>query len=119
MLSYLFLIHIIPCAVGVEACQMQSLNSFLYSMPVIQPPSNVSTVQESPTSIRVSWSPSSNATGYTISYSGGSKEIFVEISDGSTSNYLLTGLQSGTSYNISIVATSSSLPSDIVVVMTR
>ena len=97
------------------------LHSFLYSVPVNQPPSNVTAVQETPTSIRISWSLSSSATGYMISYhSEGSNEMFVNINDGSTTYYLLTGLQSGTSYNVSIVATyDQSLPSDIVVLMVR
>ena len=65
-------------------------------------------VQEDPTSVRVSWSPPSplgDTTGYRISYSGGSSGS-VDVSDGSTDNYLLTGLVNGTSYTISIVGTS-------------
>ena len=71
-------------------------------------------VQEGPTSVRVSWSlptPPGDTTGYRISYSGGSSGS-VDISNGSTNNYLLTGLQSGASYTISIVGTSLHLPSD-------
>ena len=36
----------------------------------------------------------------------------MDVSDGSTDNYLLTGLQNGESYTISIVATSEHLPSE-------
>ena len=71
-------------------------------------------VQEGPTSIRVSWSPPTplgDTTGYRIYYSGGSSGS-VNVSDGSTDNYLLTGLQNGESYTISIVATSQHLPSE-------
>ena len=71
-------------------------------------------VQEGPTSIRVSWSPPSplgDTTGYKIYYSGGSSGS-KDVSDGSTDNYLLTGLQNGESYTISIVATSRHLPSE-------
>ena len=71
-------------------------------------------VQKGPTSVRVSWSPPSpleDTTGYRISYSGGSSDS-VNVSDGSTNNYLLIGLQSGASYTISIVGTSLHLPSD-------
>ena len=73
-------------------------------------------VQEGPTSIRVSWSPPAplgDITGYRISYSDGSSGS-VGFSDGSTNNYLLTGLQNGVSYTISIVGTSLHLPSELV-----
>ena len=82
----------------------------------VQPPTNVMAVQEGHTSIRVSWTPSSDATGYTISYTGGGSSDSVTVSGGSTDNYLLTGLQNGDSYTISIIATSQQFPSDAVVV---
>ena len=74
-------------------------------------------VQEGPTSIRVSWSPPSplgDTTGYRIYYNSdsdsdsGSKKV----SGGSTNNSVLTGLQNGVSYTISIVGTSQHFPSD-------
>ena len=68
-------------------------------------------VQEGLTSIRVSWSPPSplgDTNGYRIYYSGRN----VDVSGGSTDDYLLTGLQNGESYTISIVATSQHLPSE-------
>ena len=70
-------------------------------------------VQEGLTSIRVSWSPPTplgDTTGYRIYYSDGSSE---DVSGGSTDNYLLTGLQNGDSYTISILATSQHFFSDI------
>ena len=70
-------------------------------------------VQESLTSIRVSWSPPTplgDTTGYRIYYSGGSSGS-EDVSDGSTNNSLLTGLQNGESYTIMIVGTSQHLPS--------
>ena len=73
-------------------------------------------VQESPTSVRVSWSPPSplwDTTGYRISYSGGSSGS-VDVSDGSTSIHTLTGLENGASYTISIVGASLHLPSEVV-----
>ena len=73
-------------------------------------------VQEGLTNVRVSWSPPSplgDTTGYRISYSGGSSGS-VDVSDGSTDNYLLTGLVNGASYTISIVVTSLYLPSELV-----
>ena len=70
-------------------------------------------VQEGLTSIRVSWTPSSDATGYRIDYtsSDGSSNS-VTVSGGSTDNHLLTGLQNGDTYTISIVATSEQSASD-------
>ena len=65
-------------------------------------------VQEGLTSVKVSWSPPTplgDTTGYRISYSGGSSGS-VDVSDGSTDNYLLTGLHNGASYTISIMGTS-------------
>ena len=70
-------------------------------------------VQEGLTNVRVSWSlpsPLGGTTGYRISYSGGSSGS-VDVSDGSTDNHKLTGLENGASYNISIVGTSQHLPS--------
>ena len=67
-------------------------------------------VQEGPTSIKVSWSPPSplgNTTGYRIYYNSDSDSGSEEVSGGSTNNHLLTGLQNGVSYTISIVGTSA------------
>ena len=76
-------------------------------------------VQEGPTSIRVSWSPPTplgDTTGYRIYYSGGSSGS-VNVSDGSTDNYLLTGLQNGDTYNISIVGVSQHFTSNAAIVL--
>ena len=74
-------------------------------------------VQMGLTRIRVSWTPSSDATGYIISYTGGSSSESVTVSGGSTDNHLLTGLQNGGTYTISIVAPSTAnvAPSESVV----
>ena len=92
---------------------------------VASAPTDLTAVQEGPTSIRVSWSPPSplgDTTGYRIDYtsSDGSSDSET-VSGGSTDNYLLTGLQNGDTYTISIVATtehffSESSPSAQVVV---
>ena len=71
-------------------------------------------VQEGPTGIRVPWTPPTplgDTTGYRIYYSGGSSGS-VDVSGGSADNYLLTVLQNGASYTISIVGTSQHLFSD-------
>ena len=73
-------------------------------------------VQESPTSVRMSWSPPTplgDTTGYRISYSGGSSGS-VGVSDASTNNYLLTGLQNGVSYTISVAGISQYIASEVV-----
>ena len=83
------------------------------SVPVASAPTNLMAVQEGLTSIRVSWSPPTplgNTTGYRISYSGGSSDS-VDVSGGSTDNYLLTGLEMGATYTIFIEATSQHFPS--------
>ena len=84
--------------------------------PVDSAPTNMMAVQGGLTSIRVSWTPSSDATGYIISYTGGGSSDSVTVSGGSTDNYLLTGLVMEASYTISIIATSQQFPSDAVVV---
>ena len=85
--------------------------------PGTQAPTNVMAVQMGLTRIRVSWTPSSDATGYIISYTGGSSSESVTVSGGSTYNYLLTDLQNGDIYTISIVAKSDGLNSESVIVM--
>ena len=77
-------------------------------------------VQTGPTSITVSWSPSSDATGYRIDYdSSGGDSGSVTVSGGATVMETLNGLQNGDTYTISIVATSDavfdseSIPADM------
>ncbi|CAI8013805.1 Receptor-type tyrosine-protein phosphatase F, partial [Geodia barretti] len=68
------------------------------------PPTDVTAVQDGPTSITVTWTPPDpldGITGYRISFTGGSD---VDIDGGSTNSYTLTGLTNGQTYTISIVA---------------
>ena len=76
-------------------------------------PTHVSVVQESETSILVTWvSQGDPVTGYKIFFEpGGGSE---EVTGGNTESYLLENLQSGEDYNISIVALSAHLPSTVV-----
>ena len=68
-------------------------------------------VQNGPTSVLVSWSPSSGATGYTIHYdSSGGHNGNISLNC-STDNFELTGLMEENTYTISIFATSVDLPS--------
>ena len=86
-------------------------------LPVASAPTSVMAVQEGLTSIRVSWSPPTplgDTTGYRIYYSGGSSGS-EDVSGGSTDNYLLTDLQNGEKYTVSIVAISQHFFSDDVV----
>ena len=86
--------------------------------PVASAPTNLTIIQEDPTSLRVSWRPPSPleyTTGYRIYYSGDDRNGSVDVSGGSTDNYLLTGLQNGALYNISIVGVSHELPSDAII----
>ena len=103
---------------GLVVCTLKDRNKrcliLIPPSPVASAPSNLTAIQEGPTSIRVSWTPPTlqeNTTGYRIYYSGGSSGI-EDVSGGSTHNHLLTGLQNGTSYNISIVGTSDHLYSE-------
>ena len=94
---------------------MHILNSVLLCPPpVASAPTNLMAVQEGLTGIRVSWTPPTplgDTTGYRIYYSGGNSGS-VDVSGGSTDNHLLTGLQNGVTYTISIVGTSEHLPSE-------
>ena len=90
------------------------LSTDILSISVALAPTNLMAVREGPTGIRVSWTPPTplgDTTGYRIYYSGGSSGS-VDVSGGSTDNHLLTDLQNGTSYTISIAGTSEHLPSD-------
>ena len=74
-------------------------------------------VQEGLTSIRVSWSPPTplgDTTGYRIYYSDSNSSDSVDVSGGSTDNYLLTGLVMNATYTISIKAFSQHFPSDTI-----
>ena len=78
-------------------------------------PTDLMAVQEGPTAIRVSWTPPTplgNTMGYRIHYSGrisGSIDV-----SGAANNHLLTSLQNGASYTISIVGTSTHFFSELV-----
>ena len=74
---------------------------------------DVTGVQDGPTSIRVTWTPPSplgDTTGYTISYTNGGGSSDVDIDGGSTNTHTLTGLTNGETYTISIVAIAPNRP---------
>ena len=71
-------------------------------------------VQDGPTSIRVSWTPSSDATGYRIRSRGDSGSE--DVSGGHSDSHTLTGLAKEDTYDISIMATSHTLSSSPITV---
>ena len=81
------------------------------------PPSDVTAVQDGPTSIRVSWTPSSDATGYRIHYTSSRGDSGSEdVSGGHSGSHTLTGLVKEDTYTISIMATSQGFPSSTITV---
>ena len=86
--------------------------TLIFLVPV--PPTGVIAVQDGLNSIIVTWTASSDTTGYRIFYnsSGGDSGS----ADVSTSNHTLTGLMRGNTYTISITATYPSLISSSVAV---
>ena len=76
-------------------------------------PTDVTAVQDGPTSITVTWTPPSplvDTTGYRISFTGGSSGSDA-VSGVNTMSHFLTGLTNGQTYTISIVATTNGLSS--------
>ena len=75
-------------------------------------------VQDSATSVTVSWTPPTNATGvtgYRIFYTeNDGSEQFKDVSGASTSMDTISGLTTGSTYSITIVATTDGLPSEMV-----
>ena len=86
--------------IGLDDCILFSTDA--------SPPSDVTAVQDGLTSIIVTWTASSDATGYRISYTSESDSGIETVSDGSTETHTLTGLVNGETYTISIVSTASS-----------
>ena len=84
------------------------------SLVVVSPPTEVTAVQDGLTSIIVTWTASSDATGYRISYtSSGGDSGSVDVNGDS---HTLTGLVREDTYTISITATSQSFTSSPVTV---
>ena len=78
------------------------------------PPSDVTAVQAGITSITVTWTASSNATGYRIYYTSDGDSGSETVSGGSTETHTLTGLVNGETYTISVAATSQHFPSEAI-----
>ena len=78
---------------------------------VASPPSDVTAVQDGPTSIIVSWTPPSplgNTSGYRIYYTrAGGSSGSVDVDGGNTNSRTLMSLTNGETYTISVAGTSS------------
>ena len=61
-------------------------------------------IQDSPTSIILTWSESSDATGYEIHYNSSNYSVNETIDGGDSNSYTVTGLTNGETYTISIAA---------------
>lgn len=73
-------------------------------------PTNLRAVQDSPTSISVSWTPPSPlgvTTGYRISYSASNDSGIESIDGGDRASHRLSGLNNGDTYTISILSTAT------------
>ena len=91
------------------SCMHGKVPTCLIHITVASAPTNLMVVQEGPTSIRVLWTPPTplgNTTGYRIFYSGKISGS-IGVSGGAADNHLLTSLQNGAIYTISIVGTST------------
>ena len=96
---------------------IQKNTLFCNNSPGTSPPSDVKAVQDGPTSIRVSWTPSSDATGYMIHYTSSRGDSGSEdVSGGHSDSHTLTGLVKEDTYTISIRATFQGFPSSAITV---
>ena len=86
---------------------------YVFAAP--SPPSNVIVSQNGLESILVSWTAGESiVTGYIISYKqqDGVHSDSVNVNETTLTSTIITGLMTGATYSISIVATSSTLPSN-------
>ena len=112
-----YCIHVQKECVIVGFLGMFYLISLLLLSPVPSPPSGVMVSQNGLNSLLVTWTPSAgpNVTGYTIFYQAERQNPrhSVEVEETNTS-VTITGLMRGATYNISIMAKSNTLPSDVI-----
>ena len=111
----LLLLMVGYCNLGVATSSNKCV-PFAHTPQAAGEPTNLAAVQQSDTSIELSWeSPGSPATGYVIYYQPeGGAVSSLEISGRTIDSHLLEGLESGVTYSISIVAVSDHLPSAVV-----
>ena len=95
-----------------EECLVPSIDMYLYTAPP-GPPTGVTAVQSGPTSVSVSWTaPTSGGpvSRYDVYYMANGVPSTGGGSTNSTS-YVLTNLQVGVQYNISVIAVGTYIPS--------
>ena len=85
---------------------------------VASAPTDLKVVQEGLTSVRVSWTPPDplgDTTGYRIYYTNGSGGAVgtEDVGDPRSTEFLVQGLVSGSSYSVSLQATSQHIPSEL------
>ena len=86
-----------------------------YSAPNL--PTGLMVTQVSAMSVMVSWTPPTDitgVTGYRIFYNDGTVEQSRDVSGASTDMDTISSLTTGSTYSITIVATSDGLPSEVV-----
>ena len=82
------------------------------------PPSGLSAVHTSPTTITVYWTPPTNGTiptGYEIAYFPGAENIpdtVVSVSNGSTNSHEISNLNDTVTYHVSIVSVNGAISSN-------
>ena len=96
-----------------------SISNYCTQCPTApNPPTDLTVIQVTETSVLVSWTPPTNATGvtgYQIFYTGsGESEQSREVIGANIDMETLPGLTTGNTYSITIVATSDGLPSEVV-----
>ena len=81
---------------------------YLYNYAVLLPPSNVQVSQNGLNSVLVTWTPSGiYVTGYTIFYQQQGEQSVSAKGVGNTTEATISGLITGSTYNISVSAESS------------
>ena len=107
----------LQCLVHRQYCHIDRDICICFLTPTAaEPPTGLNVEPVSPTSIRVSWTaPLSRATvtGYQIYYRADGDWESVAV-DANITNYTLSNLQNGLTYNITMVALSIHLPSSVV-----
>ena len=107
-------IHRRKCACIEQLLISNVYNTYCIHPPAPFPPTNVAVSQNGLHSLRVTWTPSpgSNVTGYTVFYQqvGGGHNGSVMTQYNSV---VITELNEGATYSISVVANSSTLPSNV------
>ena len=81
------------------------------------PPTGLMVEQVTDTGVIVSWTPpadTTNVTGYRIFYGDGTEEGSMDVTGSNMTTATISGLTTGSTYSITIVATSDGIPSEVV-----